>query len=339
MKNFNFYLVLLCLFLIIPLFSTAQPTITATGLNPVIGETYNIQNCNFINPGNAGANQTWNLSAMIGTSVVSTSYVAPSSTPHGSSFPNSNIAWSIPSSSVSYYNASSSAMQYYGFAAGSLVMSYANPEDVLHYPFTYNNSYSDNWNTVYYNGAYTFYRNGTTNVIADGYGTLITPEGTYNDVLRVHLVQSYQDSAFIGVPYIATYHNDEYRWYKEGTHIQIATVYSLTVVGSGTTSNASYLISNTAINQPTVSANSTLFYPNPASDHICFNIHLTKNEKIEMVLFNTMSLKMGKIFTWNGVKGENALNMDLNNYPEGVYFAKILVNGTLVSTGRFMIIR
>lgn len=339
MKKNLAYLILLGFFLAMPMFSIAQPTITATGVNPVIGESYNIQNCNYINPGNAGANQTWNLSAMTGTSVTSTSYVAPSSTPSGSSFPNSNIAWSIPSSTVSYYKTSSTALQYYGIASGSLIMSYSNPEDVLHYPFTYNNTYSDSWYTVFFNGAYTFYRRGTTNVTADGYGTLITPAGNYNDVLRVHLVQSYRDSAYIGGPYIINYHNDEYRWYKEGTHIQIANVYTITIPGLSTTTGASYLVSNSAIDQPTVPANVSLFYPNPASDRIFFNICLDKNEKIEMVLYNTLSLKMGKTFIWNGFKGENTVSIDLDNFAEGVYFAQILLNGALVSNERFMIIR
>ncbi len=339
MKKNHSYLILIGFFLMMHIHSTAQPTITATGVNPVIGESHNIQNCNYINPGNAGANQTWNLSAMVGTSLLSTSYVIPSSTPNGSSFPNSNIAWSIPSSSVSYYKTSSSALQYYGLASGSLIMPYSNPEEILHYPFTYNNSYSDNWNTVFFNGAYTFYRRGVTNVTADGYGTLITPSGTYNDVIRVHLVQSYQDSAYIGVPYIVNYQNNEYRWYKEGMHIQVANVYTITITGGSTTTGASYLTSNSAIDQPAVSINSTLFFPNPASDQIYCNVQLKENEKIEVVLFNTMSQKMGKTYTWDGVKGENLMNIDLNDSPEGVYFAQILINGKVVSTGRFMIIR
>lgn len=169
--------------------TVAQPTITATGINPIGGDVITTTNTNYVGPGSAGINQTWDLSTMTPSGASATfAYANPSSTPYASSFTNSNVSASYGGSYV-YYKTSSAAWQFYG-AVTSATMSYSNPEDFLHFPFTYTNTYTDSWATTFISGGYTFYRTGTTTVTADGYGTLITPSGTFSNVLRVHFIKT-----------------------------------------------------------------------------------------------------------------------------------------------------
>ena len=248
--------------------SLAQPTLTATGINSVIGETFTLNGSAYVSPGNAGANQTWNLAAMSGSSAGLTTVVDPTSTVSGASFPNANVAWDNPAGyTVSYYKTSATAFQNYGMDYGGTIMPYSDPEDFLRFPCTYISSFNDNWAVQFDNG-YIFYRTGTTTVTADGYGTLITPIATYTNVMRVHFVQVYQDSADVGGPYIITYNNDEYMWYKEGVHVPISTVYTLTYSGGSPITGGSFVTGNVGIDNSFDLISSVNLFPNPASDYI-----------------------------------------------------------------------
>ena len=319
----------------------SQPTLTATGINTVIGEsfTFNSYASVLVSPGSAGANQTWNLSTMAGTTLAPTTVVTPSSTTYGSSFPNANMAWSTPSSGVSYFKTSSSAMQGYGIVSGTVVMSYSNPEDYLHFPFNYNNTYSDPWATQFQNGGYTFYRSGTTTVTADGYGTLITPAGTYTNVMRVHFVQVYKDSAYIGMPYVITYNNDEYMWYKEGTHYQLATVYTMTSSAGGLYNGGSYATNGTGIEYMQELISSVNVFPNPTSDIVTIDFMLTENKEVHIQLFSPISQQVVVNQNTFGNQGVNAVQFDVSNLSEGIYFARISFDGNIAAARSFVIIK
>lgn len=319
--------------------SMAQPTITGTGVNPVIGETVTTHGAAFNSPGNSGANQTWNFASWVSTSTSITHVVNPSSTTHGGSFPYANTAFTTEGSAVvAYYKYNSSAMQNFGSYI-NVVMVYSNPEDLMRYPFTFNNTYTDAWSTQFVNGGYTFYRTGTSTVTADGYGTLITPNGTFTNVLRVHLVQSYQDSAYIGVPYIITYNNDEYMWYKDGLHFQLASTYNLTTSQGSTMTGASWAGSTSGVETLSNIISSLRLYPNPASNNISIDITLEKKQKVEINLYNSLGQKLNAYRVLEGEMGENFLQIDVEQLPEGVYLVEILAGGKRAITQRFLVAR
>ncbi len=325
-------------FVMICAVSNAQPTLTATGINPVIGESYTLSSSAYVSPGNAGANQTWNLSSMSGTSQGLTTAVAPSSTPNGTSFPNSNIALSNSTSgSVSYLKTSSVSMQLYGTKAGTTLMIYSNPEDLLHFPFTFSNTYSDYWAEQFQSSGYTFYRSGTSTVTADSYGTLITPNGTYSNVVRVHYVQVYQDSVYIGSPSIITYNNDEYMWYKEGTHVQIATLFTLTSSSGGPFTGGSYVMGNVGIDNSSDFISASNLFPVPASDKVTIDFTLKENQKVVVRLFNAIGQQVETDYNADGIQGLNSISTDVACLPEGIYFAQIILNNTVAATKRFVV--
>ena len=317
--------------------SIAQPTLTATGMNPVIGNSYTGESANYVSPGSSGASQTWNLSSMSGTSSSTANAVAPGSTSYGGSFPNSNLAWSGSGGSAVYYKTSTSALQFYGAASGTSVLSYSNPEDLLHYPFTYNNTYNDTWAVNYNSGGYTVYRTGTTTVTADSYGTLVTPAGTFTNVLRIHFVENYQDSMYIMGPQVVTYNNDEYIWYKEGTHVQLATVYTLTPSTGSPTTSGSYTTLTSGINDFSEILSSSDLYPNPTSDKVTIDFTLTKNQKADVRLFNEVGQQVKISQSVYGIQGENKILLDVAELPEGIYFAQIVLEGNVTATKRFVI--
>lgn len=318
--------------------SLAQPTLTATGVNPVYGDVYSGYTSGYISPGSSGANQTWNLASLTGSSGGTATAVAPASTTYGSSFPGSNLSWDNNSSaSESFYKTSPTAFQFYGIASSTTLMSYSNPEDFLRFPFTYNDTYYDTWAVQFVNGGYTFYRTGTTTVTADGYGTLITPNGTYNNVLRIHFVQVYQDSANIGGPYIVSYNNDEYMWYKEGVHVQLATLYNLTTSAGGPYTGGSYATGSLGVENAPLLISSVNLFPNPATDQVTVDFTLTENQAVEIKLFNDLGQQVKISQSVGGVQGLNMLQLDVADLPEGIYFAQLLCKENVAATKRFVI--
>jgi hypothetical protein len=316
----------------------SQPTITSTGINPVIGESFTGYSATYINPGNSGASQTWDFSSMSVQSSLNSACVAPSSTANGSSFPNSNLCFSNSNSTFSYLKTTSTYWQNYG-TVSSVVMAYSNPEDFMHYPFTYNDNFTDTWAASFISGGYTFYRSGSTTVTADGYGTLITPAGTYTNVLRVHFYQDYQDSTDLGgFPYLIYYQNDQYIWYKEGVHNSLATVYSLTSSSAGTFQGSSYnLNSPTGITTLNKIEETIQIFPDPAKDNLFLKFELNETKPVEITIFNYMGSKVKSSIVGKGINGENNYQLNIEDLSAGVYFAQINVNGQFQAIKRFIV--
>jgi len=325
----------------------AQPTLTASGSNMVVGDVFIWTTSNAVAQGNAGANQTWNLSSLSSSGTATNTAVTPGSTPYGSSFPSANVSIQAGGGTYTYYTTSASAFQYRGIApSASIETNYSNPEDYMHYPFTYNDTYTDYFVGVTTNTAspYPNYRRGSTTVTADGYGTLTTPVGTFGGVLRVHFVQNYQDSSNVaGTDYITTYANDQYMWYLNGNHTSIASTFTLvtTFFGSPTTTSGAQYLNSVIVG---VSENkdpgvAMAVYPNPATTSATIKVKLENNSAIEIKTLNSLGAQVLKTVLAEGMAGENELKLDIRNLPEGIYFAQVMLDGTLSSTRRFVISR
>ncbi|HEX7414110.1 MAG TPA: T9SS type A sorting domain-containing protein [Bacteroidia bacterium] len=301
--------------------SIAQPTLTAAGINPVIGDVLIANTTNYLSPGAAGTSQTWNLATFTTSATSTYTAVNPSSTPYASSFTNANVC-EATTSYYGYYKTSSTALQIYGNVVSSgtttTVMPYSNPEDFMHFPFTYTNSYTDTWATTFLSGGYTYYRKGADSTKADGYGTLILPNGTFNNVLRVHFVQNYYDSAYVGMSINITYRNDEYLWYLNGNHYPIAMLSSevTNMMGNISTNQYGFYLKSAVAGIEQVSTNNleTTIYPNPTTGII--NLKSSSFQNINSLeIYNMLGTCIHK-----QVASPSNGEIDLSTQPNGIYF-------------------
>ncbi len=313
----------------------AQPTLTGTGCNPVVGDNFTLSTSGYFSQGTSGANQTWNNSTLTPTASSGETCVTVASTTNGSSFPIANTAVQ-GGTTVSYYNASSTASQNYGYDAGGTLIIYSNPEDLLHFPFSYNNTYTDGWAATFVSGGYTYYRKGTTTITADAYGTLTTPNGTYTNAMRIHMVQAYTDSVYVGAPTVITYNNDEYMWYKNGVHSALAYTYSMVANGS-TSTNGGYLSSALSVNEIDNSISMFNVYPSPANSFINVQFNLTESKKASFKVYNTLGAEMSTTAVEDAFAGINNYKIDVANLPEGIYFVQIVLENGNVETRRFTV--
>jgi hypothetical protein len=321
------------------LFATvvAQPILTSTQNNPIIGDVFVVRNTNAVAQGPAGTNQTWNLSSMAMSSTLNWTVMNSASTPSGSSFPSANVAI-YDGTNYGYYQTSASQWLNWGAIGSGVVFSYTNSEVTLNYPFTFGNSVVDTWGCNFTASSINFARYGTTTITADGYGTVITPAGTYSNVLRIHMVQAYKDSA-IGFPLMINYVNDEYLWAKPGTHYFLATTFTLTNSSSAPSSGGSYLnsiVSGVERTQGPIS--SFEVFPNPAVNVLNLNYTSISTGKAELYVYNTLGQKMiSKEITFE--QGANEVKLDVEELPQGNYFIQIQANGAIVRNQKFVILR
>lgn len=134
----------------------------------------------------------------------------------------------------------------------------------LAFPFSYSDHFTDPYTRFYFDmsGSDDHHVSGTNNVSADGYGTLITPDGELlNDVLRIHSILSVRDSnALFGINE-HTQHN--YRWYSAARKGFILS-FDMSRVDSSTIETADYQKQAGSVGVENIAdENSILVYPNP----------------------------------------------------------------------------
>src|SRR5690606_38513623 len=70
---------------------------------------------------------------------------------------------------------------------------YTNAEKMYQFPMTYGSSWTDSFSGTATTSGITMTRTGTTEVDYNGYGTVIMPFGTFNNVARLQISQTYND--------------------------------------------------------------------------------------------------------------------------------------------------
>ncbi len=180
----------------------AQITLTEA-IIPKIGEKYSYTFCDTTNifQGESGANKTWDFSKLkkltSPQSVVNFEIVNPATGQGSSNFSTAEYAY-LNEGSYGYYKSSSNSIERLGtgYQGGSEVLT--DYQIVSKFPFTYNDEFTDVFSgkmTVVQQGqTVNINRAGTITIKADGYGTLITEKGTFDNVLRIKATQKIYDT-------------------------------------------------------------------------------------------------------------------------------------------------
>ncbi len=312
----------------------AQITLTAAN-NYSVGEvySYNFVNATGISPGDSGENITWDFSTLSSPTLISSTLVDPSSLSGGSNFPNANIGVKDDVlNNESYYYTSPNAQGFYGAISngsqGTTYVTYTDPQDWVQYPMTYQDQFSDTFAGTVETSA-VFDRSGTAEVVADGYGTLITPAGTYNNVIRLKTTMDYGDS-FNGTPFI-TYEETRYLWYDAGRGFPLMTL-SMLNGGGASINSLSYLeISPLATSSPLAQTLGLSVSPNPASDWINIEYELTDQLAVNASIRNLMGQEVLNISNEVQHAGAHQLGIDLSGLSNGTYFLHLVIDKKVAS--------
>jgi hypothetical protein len=218
----KFYTLILLVFSSVAM---AQPTFNSSNFFSIgTNVTYGEISSTSLSPGNSGANQTWNFGGLTTSGTTYTSqYISPVGAPGSSSFPGSTIVSKVgtaPNFSYGYYAITPSSAQIRGLyisGATPLTINYSNPQTQINFPLTNGGSGTDTYSSLFttsFSGiTVNQYQNGVISYVADGFGTVTTPTGTFTNCLRVKFRQDNVDSTvyvglgldFVGYSSLTTY--------------------------------------------------------------------------------------------------------------------------------------
>ena len=335
------YLIILAL---MPAILWAQPTITNM-YNMPIGATYTMKNDSTagVSSGGTGAGQLWNYGSLIPT-VPTTNYtytsLNPATASYIDSFPNANMVISNPGGQITYYTHTASNDNLIGLysPSGPLFIYYQNGEQETQRPITFNNTYLDNFARHYSIGGYMTNGSGTLTVLADGYGTVITPAGTYPNCLKIKGHQTNVDT-FLLTTTITTTNIWTYTWYNNNTFAPLFQIDSI-VSSTTTTYDAMHLVSSSAgIEEVTADKSIGIIFPNPNAGEFTFCYHLNSATAILQIKDATGRLVYSENLA--GSLGNASINSKNFYTPSvgGIYFWELMTNEGVQSRGKVSIVK
>ena len=82
----------------------------------------------------------------------------------------------------------------------------------------------------------------------------------------------------------------------------------------------------------TLETNESLnIYPNPFTNQLTILLNTTPAEKCEFILYNVLGAEM-----INSMIVNQSSTFDTSTLPSGVYFYKVMSNGTIIQTGKLV---
>ncbi|MFM7218169.1 MAG: hypothetical protein ACKO1U_09140 [Bacteroidota bacterium] len=321
--------------------ANAQPTITTAQL-PIAGLAWTTANDTnyFASIPAGGANVTWDYTGLLNQYLDTLGFTSATGTPYAGSFPTSNLAaYDAPNLTWGYYTTNNSGFYQDGFVdANGSVFALNNGALFVPVPFTYGNTRTSSTGfTIDTSLSGTNLRITiavTSDFLADGYGTLLLPNSSYSDVLRVKgtdlTTTTVAAEAFPGTGIYVNVSTSQsqttsFRYY---TQSQASFVLDIEADSLGTTSNSSsYLVQSVILSAPTAEAGAALSVsPNPADNFVTITITDSGVRSIALYSLDGRSFNLPLL----GMGAEKRL--DTGNLPEGLYFFK-----AGMSVGKFVV--
>ncbi len=330
----KFTISIFAVFLFVAFNANAQlVTINETHQMPTIGDSIHYLDANTFGFDALGVGpvtaKVWDFSALMNTgSSVDFTYVDPSTlTPADGkdSFPTATIARAESAAPGYFYyeNTTNNINRIGAYVSVSNHMIYkgGTVATEFHFPITaggsYNSTYYGRYSTLGAGEDSVTVESGTLSISADMQGQMILPTGTFNQSLRLHVIESFHIKAYIfgmaAVDYLVS--DDYYYWFVD-TILQPLVIYGITTVDG--TAQAPVLRYQ-PISSPTTITNNNIelinLYPNPTNGIFTVKSGANNIDKIEVLN------SLGQIIYQN-LKPQNNLKIDLSKYSKGEYFVK-----------------
>jgi hypothetical protein len=255
-------------------------------------------------PGAPGINETWDFSTVGLVQTNTMSFVNPSGTPYGSSFPASNYCLVLDSAGIgnhyTYYIHSSGKLETIGdsITATSGYNYSPNPKTELEFPFHFLDYFTDDWQR-------TDDSSGSVAALYDAYGTLLTPFGEFTNVVRLN----YNDGA-----------TQKYVWYN------INPIYPIwTYVPAD---SSSVVINLNPVGIESENAHDPVEIISPVPAHNQLNIYLKEMVTAGEVSVHVYNL-VGKEVNSFAMRINNpqSVILDIRELPEGIYLLDVALPG------------
>lgn len=294
-----------------------------------------------VGPGSAGSGQSWDFSTLSSDENVIVDYVNASELLGASEFPNATVGTSEDNgeggSFSAFFEASDAAYRVLGtytvIESTPVSFKFTDPMDFMRFPVGFGQAFSDSFNIDVDAGLVSFSEIGENVVEVDGSGTLITPFGTFSNVLRVKSVQTSQSIGLPPTPGGPTVSENTTYLFVSAEHPGVPLLeYSLS--GTNINPNADTTISFADPSYVSIAekANDTFsIYPNPANTQVTISA-TSSLERVELLdLF-------GRIVSTEPVQSASkTLVVNTSNFATGVYLIRAFSSNGSSTVNRLVI--
>ena len=315
---------------------------------------------NSYNPGPSGANKTWNFSTLAAHTIDTLTFTNPAWLTNGSKFPNANLAiMNSTDGSEIYLNNLAAGLFIEGIygnptGTGAMAIKFNPTEQLASFVDTFNNSFQNN-SKLQFSFPFTITQFPTVDsarikrttkkdVKTDGYGSLITPLGTYNSLRHrgkvVHIDSVFlHNSSPLGwfpapVPYDVNIDSLwHFSWWANGTGYSLLEFDS---THADTIRNIQWLkvLPVTGGVHETSSINGLTVFPNPTEKELYFEIKNTEITSIEI-----FDLSGNRIY-FMPAKQSNIITYHAEGLSSGTYFYRSIdVHGNTLNQGKFDVVK
>ncbi|MEO1263830.1 MAG: T9SS type A sorting domain-containing protein [Bacteroidota bacterium] len=329
----------------------AQPTINASWAPGIGDQVVDVvgTNANSLNEGNSGANAVWDYSGVAqdpNVPVAGFEYADPAVSSFASIFPDATIAVVVSGTDpntlpTTFYKASNDQFELLGNALPMTSLVYSDPQVLMQFPFSFGDSFQDDFAATLDALGIMSFLSGDVVVTADAHGTITTPKGTFNNVIRIKTEMNRTDSIdFAPGSYSLVKETIvTYSWYGNTIGNNIAnlsitngetiTVTAGTVFTDEIPETRAFSWNDTSGPNSLEEINGTLpfeinnFGPNPVDNNFRINIASEINGQVEMEIINHLGQIINRQ-TSTMFSGTNELEVSMENMPSGNYFIKLI---------------
>jgi hypothetical protein len=320
-------------FFIVPL-AFSQPTITSSSNAPVVGDSYSTK---IFTPdpnqeGSSGASQVWSWPAITEDMIINGNLVLPSATPYAATFPSATVCnYDQDNGNYEFLQSTAPGLFRNGvvYGSGIVVMNYSNPQQVLKFPYTYLNTYSDTYAASFAGPGYNGQRTGSMTSTADAWGTLTTPAGMFTNVLRIHIHEEMTDTFDVAPDNHII--QDTYQFFTPGIRWPLMIVVYTDQDGS-VSYTASWTESLTGIYDASADLLKLEVYPNPASDEATLTYALQQSSSVFVGIADVTGRMVQSYSITESQPGTHTVPVDVINLNEGIYFASVTIEDRIFSS-------
>jgi hypothetical protein len=313
--------------LLIPFCSGAQITLTAATTNPVPGDTCYYYTVGSGNPGNNGANAVWDFSQLPTTDKQMIRFDLPINFGCNPTY-SPNTIGAVGMSLCWYYNTSSDSFSRSGYYRSFSTTKYSDDEVFLRYPLTYNAQvYTDTFKQRHSAPNSSTNIRGYQTIEADAYGTLILPDTTYSNTLRVkRTIISYATYESYGIPpHTITTGKELYAWYVADIHMPLLELGKSIPVPEEHDTTTTEPEPGPG-NEPEPVDVSIKVYPNPVTTSLNISCPDIEDPVKKVTVYDIN----GKILFQQNEAGKQEYTIDVTQLQTGIYFVKIdALKGTI----------
>jgi len=285
-----------------------------------------------LDDGPDGVNQIWdfsNVEVIQPSSIWSGVVMHPNTVNDFAYFPDANVALVQENGNIRYWRNDTYGLSQSGQGGDNEILTLNAPFNWITYPFTMGSNSSQDAAGTIFSSCRDYTWQGSSQSQGVGYGTLVLPTGTFQDVLKVRRISfTSKSSAESGIDRENSI--IEHFWFKPGIRGPLMYMRSWSnngCPGSNSGSEAAYILPNNATTnvQPVhpSGAITLQLFPNPAFHQTQLNIR-SSEKTIGMIWISDMiGQPVMRISNQEAIEKSHIQSIDLNSLQPGMYIVNV----------------